>query len=158
MGTIGKWFVLLASIIVGAMLLGVGQGSTPAEQAQPLESDAALGSRISAEPERLTMVDLEKRIEENEVGAMAQLAGKALIIDGKVTAILLDADNKVVVNVDGNGLLPISVPLPDDDKAVAGTLKKGQRVTVTCYKLEEAMAKPVLDECRLNPPEDWPKA
>lgn len=108
------------------------------------------GAQAGAETVYVTMVELEKRIEENEVGAMVDFQGKILVIEGMVDSVTLDGDDRAILAMNGSGLLPVRVPLPESDKALAGRLKIGQVATVTCSSIKEAGAKPVLDQCVLS--------
>lgn len=101
---------------------------------------------------KVTMIDLEKAFEANEVAALRNYSSHRLLISGEVVGILLDAEDNVVINIAGSGILPVGVNLPEYDRKAAAGLSQGDIVTVSCTSVAEMMAKPVLDGCRLSSP------
>lgn len=124
----------LAFWLSGSLLLA-GCGSEPVAATEPVE---------------ITLEQLEREFDANEVGAMTNYKGKPLLVTGHVAAVILDSDDVVSINMESIGLLPVHAGLRRESWEEAGTLKRGQQIVLVCDQLSEMMGKPVLDNCALS--------
>ena len=85
------------------------------------------------------------------MAATARYGDKVLAVTGTVAGIDLDFMNEPVVKlVSPNQFLPVQADFDKADAGAVGARAKGQKVTVTCGKLSEALGAPLLDDCKLG--------
>lgn len=112
------------------------------------EKDAAPDA---ARPEmRVTAQELFAAYQDNEARAQQTYGGSRLVVTGTVAGVDLDlTDDPVVKLQTSNQFMSASASLADESKDRAGSLSKGQQVTLTCESVGEVVGTPMLRDCRL---------
>jgi hypothetical protein len=87
----------------------------------------------------------------NEVSADSKYKGKTLAVTGTLDGIRKDMmDNTVLDLRTSNQFMPVRAELAKSQEESAGSLAKGNQVTVTCKAKGMIMGSPMLDECVLS--------
>jgi tRNA_anti-like len=96
----------------------------------------------------VTARELAKAYDENEAAAQIKYGDKPITVTGTITGITLDFMDNPVVQLGGiNEFSPVQGNLTD--KAVAASLKKGQKITLKCEGVSEVVSMPQLSDCVL---------
>ncbi len=100
---------------------------------------------------KTTAKELTAMYDENEVAADDKIGGRKVEITGTVQDITKNFANDVVLRFEsGNRFLPVSLNMADSEKAQASKLKKGQKITVTCEKMQLFIGSPSGSNCIFN--------
>lgn len=87
----------------------------------------------------------------NEVAADDKIGGRKVEITGTVQDITKTFANDVVLKLEsGNRFMPVSLSMADSEMAQASKLKKGQKITVTCEKMQLFIGAPSGGNCTFN--------
>jgi len=128
------------------------QAETPAAEPKRAPAEAARAPEPKPEPVvespvNVTAMELFSAYDANEVAADASYKGKTLNVTGKVAGIDKDFTDTVIVKLrTPNQFMDVMAygVAPD----VAGSLRKGQPLTLTCRGEGLVMGSPVLRRCR----------
>ena len=86
---------------------------------------------------RTTAKALAELYDANEVAADDKIGGRKVEITGTVQEIAKNFTNDVIVRLEsGNRFLPVMLSMEDSEKSKASKLKKGQKIVVTCEKMQ----------------------
>lgn len=100
---------------------------------------------------RTTAKDLAELYKANEVAADDKIGGRKVEVTGPVQDITKNFANDVVLKLEsGNRFMPVSLSMADSEKAQASQLKKGQKITVTCEKMQLFIGAPSGGNCSFN--------
>ncbi len=139
--------VVLALAILGTLMGGDGKKVAPSENG----SDKSIVSPNQPAPMAVTATELFKAFESNEVAAKAKYGDRLLAISGTVSGVTLDFMDKPVVSLSTpNQFMSLQASGLDADKA--GTLKKGDKVTLNCGDVSEVAGTPMATDCALQTP------
>lgn len=95
--------------------------------------------------------DLAAMYEENEVAADDEIGGRKVEVTGIVQDITKNFANDVIVRFEsGNRFMPVSLSMEDTEKSKASKLKKGQKITITCEKMQLFIGAPSGSNCKFN--------
>ncbi len=84
----------------------------------------------------------------NEVAADDEIGGRKVEITGTVQEIAKNFTNDVIVRLEsGNRFLPVMLSMEDSEKPKASKLKKGQKIVVTCEKMQLFIGAPSGSNC-----------
>lgn len=87
----------------------------------------------------------------NEVAADDKIGGRKVEMTGTVQDITKNFANDVVLKLEsGNRFMPVSLSMADSEMAQASKLKKGQKITVTCEKMQLFIGAPSGGNCTFN--------
>lgn len=102
-------------------------------------------------PVEVTAVDLAAAYEANEVAAQQQYGDKPLLVSGTIEGIQLDLFDKPFLTLHaGEMSLGANANLTEASQAKAGSLSKGQQITLLCSGVSEVIGSPQLDECEIQ--------
>lgn len=100
---------------------------------------------------RATAKSLAALYDENEVAADDKIGGRKVVVTGIVQDITKNFANDVVLRLEsGNRFMPVSLNMADSEKQQASKLKKGQKITVTCEKMQLFIGGPSGGNCTFN--------
>lgn len=100
---------------------------------------------------RTTAKELVKLYKANEVAADDKIGGRKVEMTGIVQDITKNIANDVVHKLEsGNRFMPVSLSMADSEMAQASKLKKGQKITVTCEKMQLFIGAPSGGNCTFN--------
>lgn len=100
---------------------------------------------------RTTAKDLAAMYEENEVAADDKIGGRKVEVTGIVQDITKNFANDVIVRFEsGNRFMPTSLSMEDTEKSKASKLKKGQKIAITCEKMQLFIGAPSGRNCTFN--------
>ncbi|HDU6133106.1 TPA: hypothetical protein RFX09_002915 [Klebsiella aerogenes] len=100
---------------------------------------------------RTTAKDLSAMYEENEVAADDKIGGRKVEVTGIVQDITKNFANDVIVRFEsGNRFMPASLSMEDTEKSKASKLKKGQKIAITCEKMQLFIGAPSGRNCTFN--------
>lgn len=100
---------------------------------------------------RTTAKDLAELYKANEVTADDKIGGRKVEVTGTVQDITKNFTDDVVLKLEsGNRFMPVSLSMFDSEKAKASKLKKGQKITVTCEKMQFFIGAPSGGNCTFN--------
>ena len=100
---------------------------------------------------RITAKDLAAMYEENEVAADDKIGGRKVEVTGIVQDITKNFANDVIVRFEsGNRFMPTSLSMEDTEKSKASKLKKGQKIAITCEKMQLFIGAPSGRNCTFN--------
>ncbi|MEE9658317.1 OB-fold protein [Enterobacter cloacae complex sp. CARB60] len=95
--------------------------------------------------------DLAELYKANEVAADDKIGGRKVEVTGTVQDITKNFANDVVLKLEsGNRFMPVSLSMADSEKAQASKLNKGQKITVTCEKMQLFIGAPSGGKCTFN--------
>ncbi|HWX02247.1 OB-fold protein [Collimonas sp.] len=150
----------VALIIVAAVAGGssktadapaVAQNTDAATSSADAKSAAASSSKAQIPAEAamaVTVLQLAKDYDANEVAADQKYKGKMLRVSGSVQSIDKDAFNNIVVHLKtANEYMPAMAKLNDKHEALAASLSKGNKVTWQCEGGGRIIGSPVLNNC-----------
>jgi hypothetical protein len=156
-GAMAGLFQMLASLIVSPVVYFVGlailAGSLgAAAEAGSAKADADVTTESAPAPVAEPAISVGARelfapYNANEVAADQQFKGKRLRVIGTIESIDSDFGDEPVVLLSAGDFQSVHVQgLPKD---VAGTLAKGQEITVACSGGGEVIGSPILDDCSI---------
>lgn len=139
------------------MLVGMCTSQAPTSPEQTLaEVTGGMGANSSDgsdhRPEALgvTIKMLQAAYDANEAKAQRDYGDKLLAVSGNVESVTLDFANDPTVKLSDKGR-EINAYFDQNEAGEAvAQLKKGQRVTVACYKVSEVLGTPNLSDCYVN--------
>lgn len=100
---------------------------------------------------RTTAKALAELYKANEVEADDKIGGRKVEVTGTVQDITKNLANDVVLKLEsGNRFMPVSPSMSDSEMAQASKLKKGQKITVTCEKMQLFIGAPSGGNCTFN--------
>ncbi len=100
---------------------------------------------------RTTAKDLAAMYEENEVAADDEIGGRKVEVTGIVQDITKNFANDVIVRFESNNrFMPTSLSMEDTEKSKASKLKKGQKIAITCEKMQLFIGVPSGRNCTFN--------
>lgn len=100
---------------------------------------------------RTTAKDLAELYKANEVAADDKIGGRKVEVTGTVQDITKNFANDVVLKLEsGNRFMPVSLSMADSEMAQASKLIKGQKITVTCEKMQLFIGAPSGGNCTFN--------
>ncbi|HGP3896162.1 OB-fold protein [Klebsiella pneumoniae] len=100
---------------------------------------------------RTTAKDLAAMYEENEVAADDEIGGRKVEVTGIVQDITKNFANDVIVRFESNNrFMPTSLSMEDTEKSKASKLKKGQKIAITCEKMQLFIGAPSGRNCTFN--------
>lgn len=125
---------------------------TPAAEPKRAPADPARAPELKPEPVAeapvsVTAMELFSAYDANEVAADTAYKGKTLKVSGKVAGIDKDFTDTVIVKLQTSNQF-MDVMAYDVAPDVAGSLRKGQALTLTCRGEGRVMGSPVLRRCR----------
>lgn len=123
------------------------------------DNDKGSGKVITPEPSKeivsYTAVQLSKAYEENEVATDEALKGKLVNITGRVQSIDKDYSDSIIVKLRTlNEYMPASMDITDKQKALAASLRKGDKISITCEKMSRLVGEPYGRDCVINQPDE----
>lgn len=100
---------------------------------------------------RTTPKGLAELYKANEVAADDKIGGRRVEVTGTVQDITKNFANDVVLKLEsGNRFMPVSLSMFDSEKTKASKLIKGQKITVTCEKMQFFIGAPSGGNCTFN--------
>ena len=123
---------------------------TNPEQSQVADSKPKVPASDDAiyRTKALALAELYKA---NEVAADDKIGGRKVEVTGTVQDITKNFTDDVVLKLEsGNRFMPVSLSMSDSEKAKASKLKKGQKITVTCEKMQFFIGAPSGGNCTFN--------
>ncbi|HDG5163857.1 TPA: hypothetical protein PCI02_003889, partial [Klebsiella pneumoniae] len=100
---------------------------------------------------RTTAKALAELYSANEVAADDKIDGRNVEITGTVQDITKNFANDVVLKLESdNRFMPVSLSMEDTEKSKASKLKKGQKITITCEKMQLFIGAPSGRNCTFN--------
>ncbi|MES3520805.1 hypothetical protein QDP74_07785 [Enterobacter asburiae] len=100
---------------------------------------------------RTTAKDLAELYKANEVAADDNIGGRKVEVTGTVRDITKNFANDVVLKLEsGNRFMPVSLSMSDSEKTKASKLIKGQKIAVTCEKMQLFIGAPSGGNCTFN--------
>ncbi len=100
---------------------------------------------------RTTAKALAELYSANEVAADDIIDGRNVEITGTVQDITKNFANDVVLKLESdNRFMPVSLSMEDTEKSKASKLKKGQKITITCEKMQLFIGAPSGRNCTFN--------
>ncbi|EKG5202693.1 OB-fold putative lipoprotein [Escherichia coli] len=100
---------------------------------------------------RTTAKDLAAMYKENEVAADDEIGGRKVEVTGIVQDITKNFANDVIVRFEsGNQFMPASLSMEDTERLRATKLKKGQKITIICEKMQLFIGSPSGRNCTFN--------
>ncbi|HDC4436471.1 TPA: hypothetical protein O8L84_001320 [Klebsiella quasipneumoniae] len=100
---------------------------------------------------RTTAKALAELYKANEVAADDKIGGRKVEVTGTVQDITKNFVNDVVLKLESdNRFMPVSLSMSDSEKTKASKLIKGQKITVTCEKMQLFIAAPSGGNCTFN--------
>ncbi|MCZ6094605.1 hypothetical protein O5171_07240 [Escherichia coli] len=97
---------------------------------------------------RTTAKALAELYDANEVAADDKIGGRKVEITGTVQEVAKNFTNNVIVRLEsGNRFLPVMLSMEDSEKSKASKLKKGQKIVVTCEKMQLFVRAPSGSNC-----------
>ena len=88
---------------------------------------------------------------ENEVAADDEIGGRKVEVTGIVQDITKNFANDVIVRFEsGNQFMPASLSMEDTERLRATKLKKGQKITIICEKMQLFIGSPSGRNCTFN--------
>lgn len=97
---------------------------------------------------RTTAKDLAELYKANEVAADDKIGGRKVEITGTVQEITKNFANDVVLKLESdNRFKPVSLSMADSEKPEASKLMKGQKIFVTCEKMQLFIGAPSGGNC-----------
>ncbi len=136
-------FAAVAILITYSAIVGIGGrgGGGDAQQATGTGSVDAL---------KVTSRELAAAYQANEAAARRRFGGHPLEVTGMVAAVQLASSHKAFLVLQGDDpILGLKADLAEASQAEAGSLSKGQTVTLRCTDVDEAMGAPMLNDCEL---------
>lgn len=97
----------------------------------------------------VTVGELERSFDGNEVAAMQRYGKRLLAITGKVSKVALDSDDEPFISFESEGLIPFQAKLGTDASDAAARIAVGDELTVYCRDVTEALGQPFGDDCSL---------
>ena len=137
----------LALVVIGALLLVLYAGRESESVPSPGASPVGVAAPVA--PTEVSLADLERAFDANEVGAMNTYGGKPLLVSATLEGTDLDASDDIILRLKTIYTLAVSAHMNDSERVGVGQLVAGQDVRLLCQKVEEFMTKPVLKECTL---------
>lgn len=117
------------------------------EAQEATEKQAALqAGRATAE--KVTAQQLFDEVDANEIAALEKYKGKVIEVTGTVDGV--DAgllDQPTVLLQTSNQFMAVQAQLPKGQTDFAASLQKGQKVTLVCAEMTEAIGTPMLRDC-----------
>lgn len=100
---------------------------------------------------RTTAKALAELYSANEVAADDKIGGRKVEITGTIQDITKNFANEVVLKLESdNRFMPISLSMEDTEKPKASKLKKGQKITIMCEKMQLFIGAPSGRNCTFN--------
>ncbi|MCG3100487.1 OB-fold putative lipoprotein [Enterobacter sp. DRP3] len=100
---------------------------------------------------RTTAKALAELYSANEVAADDKIGGRKVEVTGTVQDITKNFANDVVLKLaSGNRFMPVSLSMADSEKTKASKLIKGQKIAVTCEKMQLFIGAPSGGNCTFN--------
>lgn len=100
---------------------------------------------------RITAKALAELYKANEVAADDKIGGRNVEITGIVQDITKNFTDDVVLKLEsGNRFMPVSLSMEGSEKSQASKLRKGQKITVTCEKMQLFIGAPSGNNCTFN--------
>ncbi len=100
---------------------------------------------------RTTAKALAELYSANEVAADDKIDGRNVEITGIVQDITKNFTDDVVLKLEsGNRFMPVSLSMEGSEKPQASKLRKGQKIVVTCGKMQLFIGAPSGSDCKFN--------
>jgi hypothetical protein len=115
--------------------------------ADPARAPEPKPEPVAEAPVSVTAMELFSAYDANEVAADTAYKGKTLRVSGKVAGIDKDFTDTVIVKLQTSNQF-MDVMAYDVAPDVAGNLRKGQALTLTCRGEGRVMGSPVLRRCK----------
>ncbi|EFB4535811.1 hypothetical protein KZF77_003848 [Escherichia coli] len=133
-----------------ATMVSLEQQQTADDESKEAASDINIYQR-TAKVYRTTAKALAELYDANEVAADDKIGGRKVEITGTVQEIAKNFTNDVIVRLEsGNRFLPVMLSMEDSEKSKASKLKKGQKIVVTCEKMQLFVRAPSGSNCTFN--------
>ncbi|WP_149451096.1 OB-fold protein [Escherichia albertii] len=135
-----------------ATMVSLEQQQTADDESKEAASDINIYQRKrTAKVYRTTAKALAELYDANEVAADDKIGGRKVEITGTVQEIAKNFTNDVIVRLEsGNRFLPVMLSMEDSEKSKASKLKKGQKIVVTCEKMQLFVGTPSGSNCTFN--------
>lgn len=157
---IGKILGIGCLGIIGIfVLLGVIGAIVGGKKAAPEAPAAATSDAPENAALKVTASQLSSAFQANEAKAKLAFDGQTLQVTGVVKDIDLDFTNEPQIKLKGSGEVQgmgisqggklTDVTVSGLSKEQAANINKGQKLTVTCTKVDEVMGGPTLGDCSL---------
>lgn len=146
--SVGKVLGIIALVIVGLIVLGAvfGGGDKTATTTAGADQQSA-----ATPPVEVSARNLEAAYAANEAAAQKQYGGKPLLVSATIKSIDLGlGDEPYLVLVGSNEFMGPQAHLDDVSQAKAGSLSKGQKVSLLCQDVSEIMSMPMLKDCAIQ--------
>lgn len=99
----------------------------------------------------ISATDLFRAYDANEVATDEKLKGKLIAITGSIQSVDKDFSDDIIISIKTpNEFMPARLELKENQKEKAASLRKGQRVSVTCEKVTRLVGAPSGSDCYLN--------
>lgn len=153
-----------SEIIVGIIVVLIGIGWLLADKKPSTNAPAATTTAPEQPPVakretyQTTVRHLSSEYEKNEVETDERISSKKVILLGVIQAINKNMIDEIVVLFQTNNeFMPAAMTMNDAAKERVKTLKKGDKVAVTCEKFSRIMGSPTGTNCIfINPVEPLP--
>lgn len=103
-----------------------------------------------AAPIKVTLEQLIKEFDQNEVAAEQRYSNSAVQLTATVASIKGSPDEPLLNLSWTDTLLPIQAKLADSSKPVAAELLPGDQVELTCARVTEVLGTPMLGQCAVK--------
>lgn len=103
-----------------------------------------------AAPIEVTLEQLIKEFDQNQVAAEQRYSNSAVQLTATVASIKGSPDEPLVNLSWTDTLLPVQAKLADSSKPIAAELLPGDQVELTCARVTEVLGTPMLGQCALQ--------
>lgn len=134
-------FAAIAILIAYGAIIGIGGGGGDARQG----ADTA-----AAEAVKVTSRELASAYGSDRAAAQRRYGGHPLEVTGRVAAVPPHVSDQAFLVLEGDDpILGLKADIAEASQPEAGSLSKGQIVTVRCSAVGEVMGAPMLKSCEL---------
>ena len=128
--------------------LALREEKKAAEMAEEAAAKQAAAQKRVDSAVKMTAGELFDAYQTNEVAAQRALAGKSILISGRIDSITLDfMDEPVVSLATSNQFMSVQLDFDEEDAEMTSALSAGQQFTALCDKVSEVAGTPMLDDC-----------
>lgn len=141
-----KWPWIVGGVFALLIIIGMSGEDKPGAGSPSAEQAAA-----PTPPIAVTAKELAAAYEENEAAAQLKFGKSVLNVTANISAIQLGIGDKPFLVLEGtNQFMGPQAQLDEAGQAQAATLKKGQKISLTCQKVSEVVATPMLEGCSIT--------
>ncbi|GDX06423.1 hypothetical protein [Buttiauxella sp. A111] len=150
-----KGFLGLVTLILGGLIWFGSVNAQGNAQENVQQNENVNEPTASKEIVSYTAIQLSKAYEENEVATDEALKGKRVNVTGQVESIDKDYSGTIFIHLSTlNESMPARMDIAERQKAVATSLRNGDKISITCEKMSRLVGEPYGSDCVFNPPAD----